>query len=54
MNSDILELKKIFKEIQKRGYVESKNESYSSVGSTFEELIGKNEENFAIPDYKSI
>ncbi len=54
MNSDIIELKKLFKQIKREGYIESNDKSWGAVGNTFEKLIGKKEENFAIPDYKTI
>ena len=43
--------KERFNEIRKLGYVKSVNDSRSGIGLTFEHLLGKEEDNFPLPDF---
>ena len=54
MNKDIKELYKKFCAIKEQGWIKSERKGYTGVGYTFEKLIQKEEENFPIPDFKSI
>lgn len=54
MNNCILELTLKFEEISKRGWIESVSKGPAGGGHTFEKLIGKEIENFEIPDYGNI
>lgn len=54
MNIQINELNKKFLTIKKQGWIKALRNSTSGIGYTFETLIGKEEENFPIPDYKGI
>ena len=53
MNKDINDFKKQFYEIRNLGYVKAINENSSGIGLTFEKLLGKNIDNFPLPDYKN-
>ena len=50
----IEKLKMEFKQISALGYVKSVNNNSSGIGLTFEQLLGKKEDNFPIPDYYNI
>lgn len=54
MDEYINELKINFFKIKKSGFVKSINNSTSSVGITFEHLLGKQEDSSYRPDYKGI
>ena len=54
MNNNINLLQRKFLEIKKMGYIKSIRRGYTGIGATFESLLGKNEENFEIPDYYEI
>ena len=54
MKSNMLELYYKFKEIKEKGWIKSMRKGPGGIGYTFETLIGKNEENFPIPDYNGI
>lgn len=54
MIEEIKELNEKFIEIRKQGWIKTKRNGTSGVGYTFEQLIGKEEENFPIPDYNNI
>lgn len=54
MKQDIIELKDIFNKIKKKGWIKSERTGSTGIGYTFEKHIMKKEENFPIPDYKSI
>ena len=43
-----------FQEIHAKGWVESVNSISSGVGMTFEQLLGKSEDNFSYPDFDNI
>ncbi len=51
---DILHLKNEFRRIRDLGWVKSVNEGPGSIGLTFEKLLGKEKENFELPDYLGI
>ena len=53
MRNEIKEFKQLFNNIRALGYVKSINNSNSGIGLTFERLIGKEEDNFPLPDYKN-
>ncbi|MBE6147994.1 MAG: hypothetical protein E7167_00575 [Firmicutes bacterium] len=48
------ELESKFAEIYKKGWIKSINKNYNGVGLTFEELLGKNIDDFAYPDFQGI
>lgn len=54
MEENIEQLKNEFKRIQKLGWVKSVRKGWTGVGATFESLLGKEEENFEMPDYNGI
>ena len=54
MIEDLIELREKFEKIKNMGWVLSKRKGTTGIGYTFEKLLGKEEEQFAIPDYKSI
>lgn len=54
MQEEIRMLQKEFKRIKKLGWVKSVNEGKGSIGLTFEKLLGKEKENFELPDYLGI
>mgnify|MGYP003571504718 CR=1 FL=1 len=54
MIDDLVDLKQRFDKIQKMGWIETMREGTTGIGYTFETLIGKQEEDFPIPDFKSI
>lgn len=54
MIEDLVELREKFEKIKKMGWVLSQRKGTTGIGYTFEKLLGKEEEQFAIPDYKSI
>ena len=54
MDKEILELKQKFNDIKKLGYVKSVRSGVTGIGATFEYLLGKQEENFELPDFKGI
>lgn len=54
MKKDILEFKKLFKKVKNIGWVESKRNSPTGVGYTFETLLNKEEDTLEMPDYKSV
>lgn len=54
LKQDIIELKDIFNKIKKKGWIKSERTGSTGIGYTFEKHIMKKEENFPIPDYKSI
>lgn len=53
-NNDIQNLINIFKAIKNKHWIKSLRSGTTGIGYTFETLIGKNEENFELPDYYSI
>lgn len=48
------ELKNKVEEIKKMGWVEAHRTGDTAIGKTFEDLLGKNEDNKSLPDYKDI
>lgn len=54
MEQNIRNLKKKFNQIKDMGYVKTVRKGPTGIGATFEKLIGKNEENFEIPDFEGI
>lgn len=52
--SDYIDLKCIFDGIIEMGWVESHRTGPTGIGKTFEDLLGKMEDNISMPDYKSI
>ena len=54
MNESFIELYTKFKEIKNMGWVKSQRIGVGGIGYTFEKLIGKEEDNFSIPDYEGI
>lgn len=51
---DFDDLEKNILEIQKKGWIKSTANGQGAVGITFENLLGKEKENFEIPDYNGI
>jgi hypothetical protein len=54
MEENIMILSKMFENIENIGWVKSHQEGYGGLGRTFENLIGKKEENFEWPDFEGI
>lgn len=54
MTEDIISLSKKFEGIKSRGWIEGMRRGTTGIGYTFETLLGKEEEDFPIPDYGSI
>jgi len=54
VEENIILLQKKFCEIREMGYVKSVRKGSTGIGVTFEKLIGKNEENFELPDFYGI
>ena len=54
MKQTIEELTLKFMEIKKQNWIESSSHGKGNVGITFENLIGKERENFPIADYNGI
>lgn len=54
MIEDLISLKLKFEKIKKMGWIESMRNGTTGIGYTFERLLGKPEESFPIPDYRSI
>lgn len=54
MSENYKELVGLFKEVQQKGWVESHRKGDTGIGKTFEDLIGKKEDNEAAPDFKDI
>lgn len=50
----ILKLKKEFIRIKEMGYIKSTRKGVTGIGKTFEDLIGKKEDNLEEPDYNGI
>jgi len=48
------ELKEKFYQIKEKGWIQSATKGNSGVGTTFEKQLGKDLENFEIPDYNGI
>ena len=54
MDKIIDDLLKKFKQIKKKGWIESNNKGYGSAGLLFEEMFGKKTDRLSIPDYHGI
>ena len=54
MDDNIRLLQKKFQKIKNLGYVETVREGSTGMGATLEDLLGKSEENFEIPDFYGI
>ncbi len=54
VNKDLELLKYEFEKIRKRGYIKATREGLSGIGKTFEDLLGKKEDNNFLPDYHGI
>ena len=54
IEENIKYLTKEFNRIKKLGYIKTERNGPTGIGATFEQLLGKNEENFEIPDYYGI
>lgn len=54
MRQEIKILKQEFKKIKKIGWIKGMAEGTGNIGLTFEKLLGKEQENFEIPDYLGI
>jgi len=54
MLEELKNLKKEFDKIKLLGYVKSTRKGYTGIGKTFEDLIGKKEDNLNKPDYQGI
>lgn len=54
MSSSIKQLIKKFNEIKEMGYIKGINNRYDGIGYTFENLLGKEPDNFSFPDYNMI
>ena len=54
MIDDLVSLKSKFENIKKMGWIESQRAGTTGIGYTFEKLLGKEEEQFPIPDYGTI
>ena len=53
-NNNLLELKKKFIEIKNMGWVTATRSGNTAIGKTFEDLLGKMEDNLAEPDFGDI
>lgn len=54
MEKNIIKLKNEFKRIKAKGYIKGKFNGSGSIGRTFEEELGLNENGFSVPDYYGI
>lgn len=54
MTNNYIELKERFEKIKELGFVEAHRNGDTGIGKTFEDLLGKKEDNLATPDYKDI
>lgn len=54
MNDNIVDLKEKFERIKKMGWVKEQRKGFASIGYTFESLLGKEEDDFPMPDYGNI
>lgn len=54
MKENIIKFEKLFNEIKKRGWIKVSENGPGGAGITFEHLIGKDKENFEIPDFEGI
>ena len=54
MQEKMKALKKEFERIKKIGWIKERRKGFCSVGYTFEQMLGKEEEDFPIPDFDGI
>ena len=54
MTENYEELKKLFEKIKKSGWIEAHRAGDTGIGKTFEDLLEKEEDNLALPDFKDI
>lgn len=54
MHNQILELKEKFYNVKKMGWIKSDTNNTSGIGNTFERLIGIENNELEIPDFKTI
>ena len=54
IKESIISLRNNFTKISKKGYIKGICKGYSSIGRTFEDQLGLNENEFEIPDYNGI
>lgn len=54
MTKNYGELKALFEKIKELGYVKAHRKGDTGIGKTFEDLLGKEEDNLAAPDFKDI
>lgn len=54
MKNEMLELKKEFMKISKKGYIKGIYNNFSSIGITFENELHLTKNEFSVPDYKGI
>lgn len=54
MTEELKKLKKEFEKIKLLGYVKSTRKGYTGIGKTFEDLLGKAEDNLSKPDFQGI
>lgn len=54
MIDDLVKLKRVFSEVNSKGWIKSLRDGYTGIGYTFEKMIGKNEDDFSVPDFGSI
>ncbi len=54
MHENFYDLYSEFKRIKNKGWIKSMRDGDGGVGYTFEKLLGKEEDNFQLPDYKGI
>ena len=54
MEESFEKLIKDFELIRKKGYIKAVNNNTSGIGLTFESMLGKEEDNFPLPDYLDI
>lgn len=51
---EMIELKEKFEKIRNVGWIKERRKGPSSIGYTFEEMLGKGEDEFPLPDYRNI
>lgn len=54
MNENYKELEELFDKIKKMGWIEAHRSGNTGIGKTFEDLLGKKEDNLSLPDFKNI
>ena len=54
MQENLQNLKEKFEIIKERGWIKERKKGFSAIGYTFETMLGKEEDDFPIPDYDGI